>query len=69
MAFTLEQKLAYYRANKHLRNKYQRQWHANKRRRAEIQAAKHILLAAHRLRAIGVTPSKIEIYREDSWQR
>ena len=60
MAFTLEQKLAYYRRNPHLRAKYRRTWYRRRRdrlmRAAEIAAVKAVLLSAHRLRAIGVRP-------------
>jgi hypothetical protein len=56
MAFTLAQKLDYYRRNPHLRARLQRRWRAGKRRAAEIAAAKAVLMSAHRLRAIGVSP-------------
>ena len=71
MAFTLAAEMAYYRAHPDLRARYQRTWNRNhpgvtarymrerrmkQRRKAEIAAAKAVLMSAHRLRAIGVRP-------------
>lgn len=47
-------------------NRFKSRWRARRRRLAEIRAAKEILIAAHRLRAIGI-PRGLEIAHFDSW--
>lgn len=64
-----EYKKDYYRRNKDKRNQQRRSQRQRQRRRAEIQAVKAVLIAQHRLRAIGVRPQQGRYgWREkDSW--
>lgn len=50
-----EYKKAYYAAHKGKRNEQRRRQRVQAARRAEIKAAKEILMGKHRLRLIGVT--------------
>jgi hypothetical protein len=50
-----EYKKRYYRNRPEIRNEQRRKNRERVRRRAEIAAVKAILMAAHRLRAIGVS--------------
>ena len=62
-----EYKKAYYKCRKDKRNAQRRRARANAARRAEIAAAKAVLLSAHRLRAIGVAPHYGIVYCGDSY--
>jgi len=55
MAFTLAQRLDYYRHHPEKWSAIVRRYRARKRRQAEIEGAKQSLLSAARLRAVGVT--------------
>lgn len=68
MAFTLQQRLEHYRRHPELRAALQQRWRQNQRRRQEIQAAKDILMSAHRLRQIGVRPAWGRLPTIDSWK-
>lgn len=68
MAFTTAQKLDHYYRCPEKRRVLMARWRANKRRRAEIEAAKHILLSAERLRAVGINLHSFNPHRNfDSW--
>jgi hypothetical protein len=67
MAFTLTQKLAYYRRNPHLRARYQRTWLRNRRRQAQIASAKAALWLKHEMRSIGVARQGAGHRGIDSW--